>query len=81
MEGIKAGTEESPITIKLIAPPLYCMFVTVYHKIAGIEILEKAIQNITNEIKKRAGKHGNCKVEVKPYCTSEEETSIKVSEN
>jgi translation initiation factor 2 subunit 1 len=55
MAGLKCGTEEIPVKINLIAPPLYVMLTQSLDKQAGIQALEKAIQAIDEVIKSRGG--------------------------
>jgi translation initiation factor 2 subunit 1 len=73
MEGKKAGYgEDQAISIKLIAPPLYVLSCTMFVREAGIQVLNKAIELITNEIKRRGG---DCKVAQEPHATTVEEES------
>ena len=68
--GLKLGTKEFPIKINLVAPPLYVMSTSSLEKKAGIEALEKAINEIETVIK---GKGGNMKVKNAPRATTTNE--------
>lgn len=50
MAGEASGSVETPIKIKLIAPPLYVMTTTTLDKDQGVEQLSKAIDVISNII-------------------------------
>jgi translation initiation factor 2 subunit 1 len=54
--GIAVGTENSPIKIRLIAPPIYVLSTMTLDKEVGIALLEKAIGVITEKIKAKGGK-------------------------
>jgi translation initiation factor 2 subunit 1 len=54
--GIACGSENTPIKIKLIAPPIYVMSTTTLDKDAGIALLNKAIDTITEVITSKGGK-------------------------
>lgn len=56
LEGAKLGTKESPIKIKLIAPPMYVVTTSTLDKDLGIESLNKAIEVITEKITEKGGK-------------------------
>jgi len=53
--GQSAGTEEEPLSIKLVAPPLYVMTLTCLDKDKGIQLLEKSIQLIRDKITSLGG--------------------------
>eukprot|EP00658_Telonema_sp_P-2_P005918 TRINITY_DN12232_c0_g1_i2.p1 TRINITY_DN12232_c0_g1~~TRINITY_DN12232_c0_g1_i2.p1 ORF type:complete len:347 (+),score=99.56 TRINITY_DN12232_c0_g1_i2:65-1105(+) len=74
--GEAAGsTENAPVKVRLIAPPLYVMMTSSMNKAAGIEAMQKAIAAITEEITKRKGR---ITVTKDPYATSEnEEDALK----
>lgn len=55
IEGKKLGTEEEPITIKLVATPLYVMYMTSLEREKGIETINSAIQVIKERIEKSGG--------------------------
>lgn len=48
--GLDVSTEEMPIRINLIAPPLYVMTTSTTEKTDGLKALEQAIENIRKEI-------------------------------
>jgi len=70
--GVQCGTEERPISIKLIAPPLYVMLTTSLDKTVGIQTLQAAIAAIDDEIKQHSGK---LVVKQAPRATSTQEES------
>jgi len=51
-----AGTEECPVKIKLVAPPLYVITTQTLDKDLGIAVLETAIKACSKEIDKHKGK-------------------------
>jgi len=53
--GIKAGSADVPVKIKLIAPPIYVMFTQSLDKEKGIATLNAAIEAAKQEIQKRKG--------------------------
>ncbi|KAJ3055610.1 hypothetical protein HK102_011319, partial [Quaeritorhiza haematococci] len=71
-DALKAGeacsTEDVPIKIKLVAPPLYVMITNSLDKNLGIEMLEKALTKIEETIKKHSG---GLTVKMKPRAVSE----------
>jgi len=54
--GMKVGGEKTPIKIKLIAPPIYVLSTTTLEKESGIELLNKAIDTIKENIISKGGK-------------------------
>lgn len=58
-KALKAGeacsTEEVPIKVRLVAPPLYVMSTTSTDKTAAIETMEKAVEAIGNTINEEKG--------------------------
>lgn len=54
--GMALGTEQSPIKVKLIAPPIYVLSTTTLDKEAGIALLTKAIETIESTIQSKGGK-------------------------
>lgn len=54
--GMAKSTENSPIRIKLIAPPIYVLSTTTLDKDAGIALLQSAIDAISEVITKKGGK-------------------------
>ena len=53
--GQNIGTEEIPVKVKLIAPPMYVMTTNTLDKPKGIQMLKDAIEVIRTEILKRDG--------------------------
>jgi len=56
MAGQIHGTKESPIKVKLIAPPMYVMTTSTLDKDLGLELLTKALATVTEQITTRGGK-------------------------
>lgn len=54
-KGQDTSTEECPIKIKLVAPPLYVVITTSLNKEGGIKAINNAIDNVKDEILKRKG--------------------------
>ena len=76
MAGLKCGTEQYPIFIKLIAPPLYVMLTSSLEKADGIKSLETAIAAIEEVIRSRGGK---LVVKQAPRATSTQEENALAS--
>jgi translation initiation factor 2 subunit 1 len=53
--GIKCGTELNPISVRLIAPPLYVMTTNTLEQDFGIKLLEGALEKVKAEISARKG--------------------------
>jgi translation initiation factor 2 subunit 1 len=53
--GEATSTEQVPLKIRLVAPPLYVMTTTSTDKNAAIEVMEKALERIGEEIEKYDG--------------------------
>lgn len=66
--GESVGTEETPVKIKLIAPPLYVMLTTTLEKQPGIDLLEKAIEAVNAAI---TVSKGTCATKIAPRATSQ----------
>lgn len=62
MQGEKLETETIPIKVKLVAPPLYVLLTTSTDKQGGIELLEKALEEIGTSIR---GAGGNMNIKMK----------------
>lgn len=60
--GEDLSTEEVPIKIRLVAPPLYVMTTHSLDKGLGVDMLEKAISKIEEVIKKHGG---GCTIKMK----------------
>lgn len=74
---LKAGeamsTEQYPIKIKLVAPPLYVVTTSSLSKDKGIEMLNDALDVVETEIKKRKGKYT---LKVAPRTVSEKDEKM-----
>ncbi|WWD16982.1 hypothetical protein CI109_101418 [Kwoniella shandongensis] len=68
--GEAVSTEEVPIKVRLVAPPLYVMSTTSTDKNAAIELMEKAVEVIGESITKEKG---DMTVKMKPKVVSETE--------
>jgi translation initiation factor 2 subunit 1 len=66
------GTEESPIRIKLVAPPMYVMTSMTLDKENGIESLTKAIEVVATAIR---AKGGSLDVKMAPKAVTQREES------
>jgi translation initiation factor 2 alpha subunit (eIF-2alpha) len=62
LQGEKLETETIPIKVKLVAPPLYVLLTTSTDKQGGIDLLEKALEEIGASIK---GAGGDMKIKMK----------------
>lgn len=71
--GEAAGTEECPIKIKLVAPPLYVITTASLQKKVGIEALNVALRKVKEEIVSRKGKFV---VKVEPRTVSEKDEKM-----
>lgn len=68
-----AGMKSQPnvdIQIRLLAPPKYVLFTTMYDRQKGVAVLQTAIDIITKEI---VARQGSCVVNDPPRATTEEE--------
>lgn len=73
--GIACGTDGSPIKVRLIAPPIYVLSTTTLEKDAGIALLQRAIDTISEKITKEGGKMD---VKMAPKAVSlKEETELQ----
>lgn len=68
ISGKSFSTPETPLVIKLVAPPLYVLTTTCVDKQKGIDCLEQAIMKIEENIKKSGG---SMLVKRKPKAVSE----------
>ena len=75
MAGMKVGSEQQPIKIKLIAPPIYVLSTMTLEKDAGIQLLQKSIDTIKDSIQSKGGK---LDVKLAPKAVSlKEETELQ----
>ena len=73
--GIAVGTENSPIKIRLIAPPIYVLSTMTLDKEVGIALLQKSIDAILEKISAKGGKMD---VKMAPKAVSlKEETELQ----
>lgn len=73
--GIAVGTDNSPIKIRLIAPPIYVLSTMTLEKESGIALLQKAIDVILEKISDKGGKMD---VKMAPKAVSlKEETELQ----
>mmetsp|Transcript_21516 Transcript_21516/g.46766 ORF Transcript_21516/g.46766 Transcript_21516/m.46766 type:complete len:341 (+) Transcript_21516:158-1180(+) len=73
--GIAVGTDNSPIKIRLIAPPIYVLSTMTLEKEAGIALLQKSIDVILAKISEKGGKMD---VKMAPKAVSlKEETELQ----
>mmetsp|Transcript_13800 Transcript_13800/g.28089 ORF Transcript_13800/g.28089 Transcript_13800/m.28089 type:complete len:340 (+) Transcript_13800:137-1156(+) len=73
--GIAIGTDNSPIKIRLIAPPIYVLSTMTLEKESGIALLQKAIDVILEKISAKGGKMD---VKMAPKAVSlKEETELQ----
>ncbi|EIW65981.1 hypothetical protein TREMEDRAFT_35708 [Tremella mesenterica DSM 1558] len=68
--GEAVSTEEVPIKVRLVAPPLYVMTTTSTDKVAAIDLMEQAVERIGESI---AQEKGDLVVKMKPKVVSETE--------
>jgi translation initiation factor 2 subunit 1 len=68
--GEKTSTEECPVKIKLVAPPLYVVTTSALQKAKGIDALNIALEEVKREITVRNGKFV---VKVQPRTVSDKE--------
>merc|ERR1712087_277044 len=73
LKGVALGSEELPIKIKLVAPPLYVMLCSSLDKVAGIKLLSDAIELMQTEI--RAAK-GDLQVKAAPRAVDERDDKL-----
>merc|ERR1719253_449440 len=77
LAGAALGTDASPIRVRLIAPPIYVLSTTTLDKDAGVALLQRAIDVVTEEIGQRGGKMD---VKMAPKAVSlKEETELQAT--
>lgn len=76
-EALKAAeafsTEEIPVKIKLVAPPLYVIMATALDKDKGLEVLQQACDTITKIVK---SKGGDINIKTPPRAVSERDDRL-----
>jgi len=73
LKGVDLSTEDIPIKIKLVAPPLYVMLCSALDKNAGIKLLGDAIELMKASIE---GEKGELKVKVAPRAVDERDDKL-----
>lgn len=68
--GEAISTEQIPIKIKLVAPPLYVLITNSTDKVGGIALMEQALEKITESIRANGG---DVNIKMKPKTVSEVE--------
>lgn len=68
------STEEIPVKIKLVAPPLYVIMTQALNKDKGIETLQKACDLISSMVKSKAG--GEVNIKTPPRAVSERDDRL-----
>jgi len=74
--GEAVGSEEMPIKIKLVAPPLYVMMTTSLDKDVGLQKLNEAVDIITKTIQKHGG---DINIKAAPRAVSERDDKMLAS--
>jgi len=73
MKGVELGSDDLPIKIKLVAPPLYVMLCSALNKAKGIELLTKAIDIMRDEVRKHKG---DLQVKAQPRAVDERDDKL-----
>ena len=73
LKGVALGSDDLPIKIKLVAPPLYVMLCSALDKTKGIALLNQAIELMQTEI--RASK-GELQVKAQPRAVDERDDKL-----
>ncbi len=73
LKGVDLSTDELPVTIKLVAPPLYVMLCSCLDKVKGIALLNEAIEQMQAEI--RAAK-GELQVKAAPRAVDDRDDKL-----
>jgi translation initiation factor 2 subunit 1 len=73
MKGVELGTDDLPIKIKLVAPPLYVMLCSALDKTKGIALLKQAIELMAADIRTRKG---DLQVKVQPRAVDERDDKL-----
>jgi translation initiation factor 2 subunit 1 len=75
--GEATSTEECPVKIKLVAPPLYVVTTAALQKAAGLEALNVALAAVEKEILMKRGKYV-CKVQPRTVSDKEEKQLLSM---
>lgn len=73
LAGEAVGSDDEPVKIKLVAPPLYVMMTTSMDKDIGIALLQRACDEIGRVI---AEKNGNLNIKTAPRAVSERDDRL-----
>lgn len=73
MQGVDLGSDDLPIKIKLVAPPLYVMLCSALDKSKGIALLTKAIDVMREDIRKHKG---DLQVKAQPRAVDERDDKL-----
>jgi len=73
MKGVELGSEDIPVKIKLVAPPLYVMLCSALDKSKGIGLLTNAIDIMRDEIRKHKG---DLQVKAQPRAVDERDDKL-----
>jgi len=73
LKGVELGSDELPIKIKLVAPPLYVMLCSALDKTKGIALLKEAIEIMGDDIRKNKG---DLQVKVQPRAVDERDDKL-----
>ena len=73
MKGVELGSDDLPVKIKLVAPPLYVMLCSALDKAKGIALRTKAIDIMRDEIKKHKG---DLQVKAQPRAVDERDDKL-----
>ena len=73
LKGFELGSDDLPIKIKLVAPPLYVMLCSALDKTKGIELLSNAIEIMREEIRKHKG---DLQVKAQPRAVDERDDKL-----
>jgi len=76
MKGVDMGSEDISIKIKLVAPPLYVMLCSALDKTKGIQLLNDAIEAMTEDIRESKGE---LTVKVAPRAVDERDDKLLAS--
>ena len=73
LKGVEMGSDDLPVKIKLVAPPLYVMLCSALDKSKGIALLSKAIEVMKEDIQKNKG---DLQVKAQPRAVDERDDKL-----
>lgn len=73
MKGVELGSDDLPVKIKLVAPPLYVMLCSALDKSKGIALLNQAIEIMREDIRKHKG---DLQVKAQPRAVDERDDKL-----